>query len=212
MRKILIVLMVVLSVFVFGGCGKTKAEVKMSEQTKIVFAGAGEEGDCLICVGERENPYIIDGKHGQNTGFTLINFKPTGQVDSSQIMLKIEIDGVLQNIVMELNPINMTFVVDLGYCVAEQSSIRVSYQQEMITLNNISQTFDINYSQAIEIGFQEVEKNDTLANEEYECYLKLFEGEKFGREGYFWCFSVVGENRNSKNILISVQDGEIILG
>lgn len=210
MKKILVAFLLLFSLASLSGCDKTKN--LMSEQTRIVFAGEGENGGCLICVGEREDPYIVDGEHGQNTGFSLIVFEPFFEVVDSGINLSLEIDGKQQDVLMELNPINMTFVADLGYCLAENCNINISYQSETISMKNISSQFAVDYTRAIELGIEKVKEKEEFDDEEYESYLKIIEGERFGQDGYFWCFSVVSKMKESQNVLINTQTGEIILG
>ena len=212
MKKLMLTLFVFFSLCLFCGCGQTKAESLMSEQTRILFAGEGDVGNCLISVGEREEPYIVDGHHGENTGFSLIVFTPSSSSETSQIEIDFSIDGIKQQLLLELNPLNMTYVADLGYALEEKVELRLSYQGETIELKNISTSFAVDYKEAIKVGLQEVEASEFVDKDEYECYLKIVEGERFGQEGYFWCFSVVCETKTSKNILISVDEGKIILG
>lgn len=56
----------------FVGCGKNgDIESVMSERTSIYFAGQAEGVKASISVGDRENPYIKDGRHESTCDYSL---------------------------------------------------------------------------------------------------------------------------------------------
>lgn len=205
-------------VMIFGisllGCGQIKPKSLMSEQTKIVFCGQGEKSECLISVGEREEPYVIDGKHCENVPFSLVVLKPASALDVGTVEATLCVNAEKRNVELELNPLNMTFVTDLGYAIPSDATLSVEYQGESYSLKNISDEFFVQYDEAINIGIDKVNESGFFEQkqENFECYLKIIEGEKFGKQGYFWYFSLVTETNQSKNVLIGAQSKEIILG
>ena len=79
-------------------------------------------------------------------------------------------------------------------------------------MSDISKNFTISYQEAINQGFGIVKSEGFFATEEkYECYLKILEGERFGEEGYFWCYTVITQTKSSKNVLINALTGENFL-
>ena len=213
MKKLMLIVFLFLSAFIWTGCYNADAGEFMSEHTKIVFAGEGAVGQCLISVGEREDPYIVDGIHTTNTGFSLVVFKPSVSLQVSDIDVVLVVDGESNQMLLELNPVNMTYIGDLGYSLGEDSDLSVIFQNETIVMSDVSKNFATTHQDAIKQGFNVVKEECFFEKEEkYECYLKIIEGERFGGTGYFWCYTVITQTRSSKNVLINALTGEIFLG
>ena len=201
--------------FLFAGCKETvKIYDVMSEQTSLYFYGKADEFECNISVGKREERYIVDGIHGKTVDFSLVTLKVDEVVDD-RVEIVLELNGKNSTIVLELNPLNMTYMADLGYGLKGDDSIKIVYNECEAVLNNISNSFNVDYKKAIDISMSELgrEIEDFYKNKVLSCegYLRIVEGERFGQQGYFWLFNIVGKEKSSSNILISVDDEKIIL-
>lgn len=216
MKKYLIFMALLFVSFSFVGCGNREIEALMSEQTEIYFYGENNGNWCSISVGQRENSYIIDGVHTQNTAFSLVVFQPSSAIEGNVIEVELKVDEKEEKATLELNPLNMTYMADLGYALDENSAISLSFQGEEIVFENLSQNFEVDYKEAIRVGFEKVsEEQDFYQNGvlSAEGYLKILDGSLFGGEGLYWCFSLIGKEEVSKNVLINVNDGQdIFLG
>ena len=216
MRKILFLLALLFVSCSCVGCGNKEIAALMSEQTMIYFYGESGGNWCSVSVGERENPYIIDGSHTQNTTFSLVVFQPSSAIEGNVIEIELKVDGKSEKTTLELNPLNMTYMADLGYALKEDSVLSLCFQGEEIVLENQSQCFEVDYKEAIKIGFEKASREQDFYQNgvlKVEGYLKIFDGSLFGGEGLYWCFSIIGKEEVSKNVLINVNNRhDIFLG
>ena len=215
MKKYFFMLLLI-PILAFAGCGKESVKDNMSEVTHLYFFGEQDGYECSISVGLREQNYIMDGKHGQTCEFSLVSLK-CPEVTSDKIEVTISIDGNTQNLSLEFNPLNSNYMADLGYNLSQDASVFLSFQNVTISLVERTSSFDVNYDQAIDIALATIGKEADCfyKNNSFlgEGYLKILDGTRFGGDGLFWCFTIVGEEQISKNVLIDVYDKEnIILG
>ena len=175
MKKILLSMMILLVPILMFGCQKAVSlQESMSEITKIYFCAESEGVQGNISVGERENPYIIDGKHGKTCDFSLIALKFDELLVENQIEVEILINNNISSIILELNPANHFYMVDLGYALKENDEIELSYQKFKLSFINVTQEFAINYNEALKLS--ETALGDKM--------IKYYNGENFEGEGY----------------------------
>lgn len=216
MKKLLIpIFLIIISCTMIGCQKKIKLEDNFSEITKIYFQATGEKSIGSICVGQREEPYCIDGSHSKNCDFSLITLKFNEFLNENSINVNLKINDVTSNFELELNPINNTYMGDLGYLLKESDVIVISYKDFLFSFENITDTFNINYKQATEIAIEQFgeELNQFYSKGNFvgECYLKVLTKDSENENNLFWIFTVVGENKVTKNIIISVKDGSILI-
>lgn len=181
----------------------------MSEQTQVYFYGENDWVKVNVAVGKRENPYILDGKHNATVGFSLITVEVADEHVDEGLEITLCINGIDSKVLLELNPLNMTYMADIGYALNENDKISVTIKNYSVALENISKNFSIDYRSAIKIGFAQI-KNVKLfyENNHLKCegYLKLLDGNKFGGEGLYWHFTLLNAKGDSESVLISVID------
>lgn len=205
------ILSVMLLAFVplFVGCGSSNAvENVMSERTSIYFAGNIEGTRASISVGERENPYIKDGKHQSTCGYSLICVD-MAEYSTMKLAAVVNINGRDNRVDLEL--VSGTYMCDLEYKLKEDDKITLTFNEQTIEFTNVSKDFGINGDKAIEIAKEcMAEKFKLYKDRQFECYLRIL-GEADGETGeLFWCFTLIGSDGKSYSAIISVTDGNVI--
>lgn len=214
MKKFLLVFMLaILSISMVGCNKKMKIEDCISEQTKIYFQAETENVKGSLCVGEREENFIYDGVHTKNVDFTLITLKFKVQPIKNAIETKLTVNDVEKDLLLELNPMNHTYMADLGYLLKADDKISLSYDNIVLNFENISKNFKIQYNDAVKIALDEfgddLKQFYSKGNFQGECYLQVFD---FNNDNnLFWTFSIFGKNKKVMNVVIDVKDGSIYL-
>ncbi len=211
----LCLVMLVLSITLVGCNKKIDIKDSFSEITKLYFHAEDEDKSCTISVGQREDVYIIDGKHTKNVDFSLITLKFNKIIEQNQIEVDFIINDETKHVLLELNPGNQCYMADLGYALNQNDVINLVFENKSLNLVNLSNSFYIDYESAIEIAVKDLgeDLNTFYSNGNFngECYLKVLTLKNRGEEGLFWIFSAVSENRESKNIIINIDDGSILV-
>lgn len=212
MKKILLSLTILLIPILMFGCQKTiTLEDSMSEITKIYFTAENQDVTANISVGEREEDYIIDGKHTKNCDFSLIALKFDNLLAENVIEVELKINNVSSTIQLELNPANHFYMADLGYALKETDQIQLNYNENHLTFSQVE--FGIDYNQALKIAKEELgDKMDKYYNDKNfagEGYLKVLTQQD--EEELFWVFTVVGNDDSKNNVVLSVEDGKVLV-
>lgn len=218
MKKMLAFVLILFSAFLLFGCtGNSDINSSFSEITRVYYNGIspGGEINASISVGEREQPYIIDGKHGQNVDFSLIVVKCNFEVKDYEITVDFFTDNQKNSVNLEFNPLNNTFMADLGIKLDENATYSLIYKNIAIEFNKSSDDFKIDYKKAID---KSIEALGSAIDEYYsgdvfkgECYLKILNKPNDDFLQLYWIFTVIGENGNSNNVLIDLQNGDVVL-
>lgn len=210
-KKMLLLTLLLLPIFMFGCSAKIDLMEHMSEITKIYFYGENELFSSSISVGEREKDYIIDGKSGENTDFSLINLKFSSSLDKDQIDVQVIVNGTAEDIVLYFNPISSVYMNDLGYALNESDKVEISYGTSIIEFK--VENFEISFEEALLLAKEtlKTEINQNIHNGELggECYLKVLTSNQSEKEK-FWLFTLVNLKDEQFNILINVKTGQII--
>lgn len=212
MKKILLSLTILLIPILMFGCQKTiTLEDSMSEITKIYFTAENQDVTANISVGEREEDYIIDGKHTKNCDFSLIALKFDNLLAENVIEVELKINNVSSTIQLELNPANHFYMADLDYALKETDQIQLNYNENHLTFSQVE--FGIDYNQALKIAKEELgDKMDKYYNDKNfagEGYLKVLTQQD--EEELFWVFTVVGNDDSKNNVVLSVEDGKVLV-
>lgn len=217
MKKILATFMVIFacSLFLVGCTNERSIDQSISEITTIYFKGEDENGQAQasISVGEREEPYNIDGVHHKNVDFSLINIDFGQKISDEQLSGKIIVNSVESELTLYFNPLSNSYMGDLGYKLNDNDSVIIVIGQNEIVFENISKDFAVNYSKALEIGKEnlksEIVKMTKDGDFKGECYLKILSSNSNMKE-LFWAFTLVGRDGESYNVVISVSDENIV--
>ena len=209
-KKILMILSsLAVVLFLFTGCNDLSINNCISEITFTYFKGQDSSSSNVyasISVGEREEPYKMDGKHRKNVDFALINLI-LDDVSQNEVMATIDIDGTASEIMLEFNPRTSSYMADLGYAISGDSVVNLKVDNYSIDFSNISKDFKVDYNKALEIGeklLSENIANFSSSNFDGEIYLKLFTME--GSDVLYWIYTAVYENVVTYNFAINVND------
>lgn len=209
-KKILMILSsLAVVLFLFTGCNDLSINNCISEITFTYFKGQDSSSSNVyasISVGEREEPYKMDGKHRKNVDFALINLI-LDDVSQNEVMATIDIDGTASEIMLEFNPRTSSYMADLGYAISGDSVVNLKVDNYSIDFSNISKDFKVDYNKALEIGeklLSENIANFSSSNFDGEIYLKLFTME--GSDVLYWIYTAVYENGVTYNFAINVND------
>ena len=214
LKHAFIICLTLCCIFMFA-C-KTKDDVKnnISEITTVYFVGTNGAGDYSgsISVGQRENPYIIDGKSQKLCDFSLVCAKFDGE-HCDEIEVDISVNGKDEKLTLFFNPVNFYYMNDLGYALKSDDNVEIRYNGEKITFENASKNFNIDSDSAIDLALKELSEEIQNTYEKGvfrgECYLKVLLNA--GGEEPFWCFSIEREDGTSITIVLSTFDGKIIV-
>ena len=209
-KKILMILSsLAVVLFLFTGCSDLSINNCISEITFTYFKGQDISYSSVyasISVGEREEPYKMDGKHRKNVDFALINLT-LDDVNQNEVTATIEIDGTASEVVLEFNPRTSSYMADLGYAISGDSTVNLKVNDFSIDFSNISKDFKVDYNKALEIGEKLLSENVTnfsSGNFDGEVYLKIFTMEE--SDILYWIYSAVFQDGAIYNFAINVND------
>lgn len=211
MKRKFILLGLILCPFIICGCmARVNLKEYMSEITTLYFEGKNENFSSSISVGEREKVYIIDGKSGENTDFSLISLKFSSPISDQQIIVEMSVNDKKEDVILYFNPLSNVYINDLGYALNAGDNLSLSYEGS--TIEFVLQNFEIDYNQALTIAKDEL-KNEIKSNLKNgklcgECYLKVLVSSD--NDSKFWLFTLVNLEEENINILIDVHSGQII--
>ncbi len=214
MKKIVVLLLISLATLTFVGCQK-EVNIRQcnSEITKTYFVGKSEGLRGSISVGQREKEYIVDGKHTPTCDFSLICLKFEQQLAEQIISVRVSVNGNVSICAFEFNPANHYYMYDLGYCLNDSDTVLLLYENYQLSFTNESDNFNIDYNRAIDIAIKEYGKElDSYYKSgvfQGECYLIVLSQSE--DEQLFWAYTIVSKGKASKRIVLSVNDGKILL-
>ena len=216
-KKIALVLMFVFMGISFMGCGRTAlslVEENMSELTKVYYMAENENFYCTLASGVREQNYLMNGESGEVVDFALLTIVPNNDVKGVVVKAKVKIDGVEEDVELEVNGLNHNFMVDLEKQLTGDEVVEVVYCGEVLCLENVSQAFEIDYKRALEIASEKL-KDAIVAKQKFsklnaECYLRVLDKKANQFDNVFWCFTVLNIDNESFSIIISTVDGSIL--
>lgn len=201
----------------FGGLGCSKdlsftVEQNISEKVELYFCGVGEF-NVSVSSGEREEPYVYDGKRGNMVEFSIFSVYIENLRDD-KIEIELDINDQKSIRTFEYNPLSGCYVFDLEKKMKKDDNIRVSYRNSEVRLLCFSSEFKIDCKKAINIAtecFEEdmlklFSKNELRG----ECYLRVLDNPKDDFKNKYWYFYVFAENKTSYSCVIDVYTGEII--
>lgn len=218
MKKIFFCATLLLLPLLFAGCnGQTVGvEESMSEITNIYFQGFNGDDRASISVGLREEPYILDGIHGQDCQFSLIVLSVADNKEENVLNATLTINGEEREVELEFNPLANAYMQDLGYNLQADDEVSLTYGNKIIKFSNVSQDFAVDSQQAIDIAkMQLIDEISDLTNKgnfEGECYLKVLGESGSDFKQLFWAFSLIGRDGESYNVIISANDGSVLAG
>lgn len=217
MKKfIVLILICILSLFLFSACDNVFGEVlnNMSDMRINYFEGNNQNIYVNFSCGHREDVFAYDGK-SQNPiecGVLVLGFYELQSYSSISVLL--EVDGIEAEYTLQKSPYDNTFMEDIGKILTGKNKIflRLKNQTQKIELTEVSNSWKIDYKKAIKIGvsFFKSELTDLYFNGRFnaECYLKIVSKPDFDKK--YWYFSYIDKTNVSKACLIDVFTGDVL--
>lgn len=168
-----------------------------------------------ISSGVREEDYKMDGRSGKKVDFALLCVRPAQENNATQkISGSLTIDGTALPVVLELNPFNGFYMLDLERRLSGQEQVSFAYAGQTIALQCESNSFAVNDLDAIRIAAEnlsdkilECRRGNNLGAE---CYLRVLDRRTNQLDSTFWCLTVVTEQNKTYSIVISAKDGSVL--
>ena len=217
MKKRFVLAFLFVILFVLSGCGMKmveKVEDNLSEVTQQFFFGEAEKMYVTLSVGEREENYLMDGKSHPKTDFSLFSVVFQEEIDKSVIIVEILIGDKKENVEMEYNSFSNSFMADLGKRDFSNKKVSISYEGNVVELENISNRFGVDWQKAVEIGCENLEdkikKVINTSGVDAEFYLKVLDKKANNFDNFFWCFTLLTNKNESYSVIISTVDGSVL--
>lgn len=214
MKKLWIFAMILICGIVLVGCSSKKDfRGSLSEVTKVYYQGVAGQVEGSISVGQREEPYKIDGKSQKLEDFSLFILDFNQQMEDETIDVKLSVNGVESDFQLFLNPVNHYYMNDLGYSLGQNDEVILTYQDIVVNFYNVSDSFNIDWSEALDIAEENLNLQSFYKDGDFkgECYLKILTEQNDNFQDLFWYFSAVSENGDAMDIVISTDAGEIFV-
>lgn len=214
MKKLWIFAMILICGIVLVGCSSKKDfRGCLSEVTKVYYQGVAGQVEGSISVGQREEPYKIDGKSQKLEDFSLFILDFNQQMEDETIDVKLSVNGVESDFQLYLNPVNHYYMNDLGYSLGQNDEVILTYQDIVVNFYNVSDSFNIDWSEALDIAEENLNLQSFYKDGDFkgECYLKILTEQNDNFQDLFWYFSAVSENGDVMDIVISTDAGEIFV-
>lgn len=214
MKKLWIFAMILICGIVLVGCSSKKDfRGCLSEVTKVYYQGVAGQVEGSISVGQREEPYKIDGKSQKLEDFSLFILDFNQQMEDETIDVKLSVNGVESDFQLFLNPVNHYYMNDLGYSLGQNDEVILTYQDIVVNFYNVSDSFNIDWSEALDIAEKNLNLQSFYKDGDFkgECYLKILTEQNDNFQDLFWYFSAAGENGDVMDIVISTDAGEIFV-
>lgn len=214
MKKLWIFAMILICGIVLVGCSSKKDfRGCLSEVTKVYYQGVTGQVEGSISVGQREEPYKIDGKSQKLEDFSLFILDFNQQMEDETIDVKLLVNGVESDFQLFLNPVNHYYMNDLGYSLGQNDEVILTYQDIVVNFYNVSDSFNIDWSEALDIAEENLNLQSFYKDGDFkgECYLKILTEQNDNFQDLFWYFSAVSENGDVMDIVISTDAGEIFV-
>ncbi len=214
MKKLWIFAMILICGIVLVGCSSKKDfRGCLSEVTKVYYQGVAGQVEGSISIGQREEPYKIDGKSQKLEDFSLFILDFNQQMEDETIDVKLSVNGVESDFQLFLNPVNHYYMNDLGYSLGQNDEVILTYQDIVVNFYNVSDSFNIDWSEALDIAEENLNLQSFYKDGDFkgECYLKILTEQNDNFQDLFWYFSAVSENGDVMDIVISTDAGEIFV-
>lgn len=203
MKKIILFLMVICSVFYFYGCNLKLQQLtdNISELQTTYFLYEDDNYSISMISGIREKEYILDGHHTENINYCVVMIEQTTFDTIDNINLRVNGNDYTASPL--LNPYNNNYVFDFEMAVVKQSIVMLSFCDKFFTLTNIMQDLkyshidclkDLIKSHKIDYYFQ----NNNFSGEIFVRVIKLKEF-----DAIYYQILFVDKNSNAKQFLIS---------
>ena len=219
MKKFIILF---LSCALLFGCSNSKtydmAKNNLAEVRYNLYSGKTDNISVTLMSGKREKDYVINGFCSEAIPFGVLTFKI-----NESILLKGDVNFVLTvgtfryDGVLEKNPFDGSYVYDLKNIIDSSEVITAKIIAgefvDEVELKSVTDSFNVNYDNALRIACKELNDNlkSFIENDEFkgECYVKLIcDDDVTGL--YYWYVNFVSRNGKNYCVIIDPISNEIM--
>lgn len=206
--------------FMFAGCGvKTEdlAKNSLSEIHNNYFVGQTQNFNISLWSGQREEPYVIDGKKENLVDFCVISVVPKTNVSTFGLSYTVEINEETYNGEFENSPFDSSMASDLKIKVCDTDTIFLyliaNGETEIGKLECISCSFGIKQTDAINKAIEHLKdkivdlSDNGKKNIEGTC--KIISTDK-NLGVYFWFINFINSDGEQIAVVLDINNGEII--
>ncbi len=190
--------------------GTNKYRKNVSEIRENIYVGESEHFEVVIYVGERENPYAMDGTVGEMNRFFLVIASPKFNLPLGE-KVKAEVSAGGKKYVKELisHPFNGSHAADLGGANAGSDNVMVNlrameFDEDVTAVSLLTEnmlTSDEAYRKGAELLKDSIE--NTLEDGKYHCEIQVKLIDKTKVDGkLFWHVSVYGKSGEMYAVLL----------
>ncbi len=201
------------------GCGKSALEIckaEVSETREAYYFARNDEFVASVTSGFREEEYLLNGEHTSLMPYTVLVVDFIKEVPKTLPKYELVIEGKLYSGVMELNPFNNTFCVDLGEKIDDGLSLvlKVSESDKTINLISVSNMWQVDYNMALDIAInafgERIESHIEEGRLQGEIFQKLISLNKHSAEDVYWNVCFFAKNGEILTCTINVITGTVI--
>lgn len=215
---ILVVSIICVSGIVFASCKDASFDLiynNMAEIRQSIWAGENKKFKCTLMCGKRETDYKINGYATSLIEFGVVTVVNQTNEELTALNFVLITSNNSFSGSFEINPFDNSFVTDIKHIISDdivKLKIYDGVDELEIQIENLSNSWQINYLSALEIAYNKnksdlktiIEDNKFLG----EAYIKLLENNE--TNSYFWCIKFVGRNGLKISTLIDINSGDIL--
>ena len=198
----------------FAGCSNSLEQnisQSVSEYRQNFFFGQGRTFSASFTDGKRESEYIANGDKTDLVDFGVVVVRVNEGDIGRKYLLKIN-EEVFEG-EFEVNPFDMTLVVDIMRRVNSDDKIFLTINGEEVELKNLSSSWEVDCNRALNIfvehnreELKEYSKKDEFAGE---IFIKIVADKNDISNIYYFVLCICQDGKVVAN-LINVKNGEIV--
>lgn len=215
LKKITVFVMFVCSGLLLSACGETinsYVAENMSEITYDYYFGESSQMFASLSVGERESEYLYNGESTQNVNFSLLTVGFEEDINKVAIIVSVKVGEETFMAELEYSSLDNVYMADIEKEINGQ--VEISYNDDKVILDKISDNFAINSNKAIDIACQNLSEQlsscKSFNNFNAECYLRILDNKVNNFDQLYWCFTCIDKDGKSFSIIISIDDGKVL--
>lgn len=204
--------------FLIGGCNNNLSDIvkeNMSDLRINYFVGENDNMQVNLSCGYREDPFDYNGVSETKVECGVLTVSLTSGVSYNQIAVELNVDGEIQEVVLDKSPYDETYAADLEKIFTEKNNIKLKLKngEKEIELKEISNNWKYNYKNALNIGVSHfagtIDQYYYNGKLNAEGYLKVLYKKDFNKT--FWYFGLITTSGERFGVLIEVNEGIVEL-
>ena len=222
MIKRIFLLIFLIPVLLLSGCNvgfKIKAWQVVSEYRKCLFVANCEDFSATFTSGKRESSYSYDGVSSNLVEFGVLTVQFFSKLEPNNIpQYVLFIDTIQYEDILEFNPIDGTYVADIGKDISNKSDIYLRVYgggiNDQTKMKCVSNNWKVSYKQAFNTALQKFKptlkkqiKHNSINGE---FFIKIVGDKSDQTLNICWYVSYLGVDKTTLACIIDVYSGQII--